>query len=286
MFNKCFGIFVFSVLFQTALFAEKPERLFFSVDKKTQTEEKHFSIRSGISSEKLGSVSEKLETLYYAWTELFLDKNKPVENTKHKIIIFRSKAEYVRSLRQIEPNIAQSNGYYSPQTLTAYFYFNNENFDRTLLHEVTHQLFSEVYSDEKFPRGINFWLVEGTALFMETLKTKTNQCSLGDIMDDWLYAAKEYRYKKNFRLPVSQLVTMTAKDIQHDENIRKIYAQSAALVHWMMFAENGKYRPALQKMLRQVYDETTQDNSLSRLTGLPFDEIDKKYDDFLKTVPD
>jgi hypothetical protein len=248
--------------------------------------EKHFQLQTDIPAEQIEMVTTELESLYAVWHNLFGNDVKTEQNIKHRVRIFRNKNEYVLHLRRFEPDIAKTNGYYSPQTRTAYFFFDHDDFRKTLLHEVTHQLFGEIWESKGHPAGNNYWLVEGIALFMETLHIQEKQYTLGDITDNRLYAAKVYYFERHYRLPVEKLVTLTATDILHSKDIVKIYDQSAALVHLLFFAEKGKYRPAILQLLREVYSGKAETNSLQKLTHLNYRQIDEMYETFLQTVPD
>ena len=132
----------------------------------------------------------------------------------------------------------------------------------------------------------NFWVVEGIALFMETLRIENKCYKIGDILADRLYAAK-YQFEQGTHLPIQKLTAMSSVEIQSrsSEDLNKIYRQSATLVHWLMFAEEGRYRKALFELLRQTYRDAATPEALSTLTGLSYEELDAQYVEFLKTIP-
>jgi hypothetical protein len=53
-----------------------------------------------------------------------------------------------------------------------------------------------------------------------------------------------------------------------------------------MFAEEGRYRGALFELLRRTYRNEATPETLSELTGLSYEELDARYEKFLKTIPD
>jgi hypothetical protein len=233
-------------------------------------------------------ISEQLEHLYNVWQLLFTkqinkEESKPAEH-RHNVRLFKGKEEYVQYLQRIDPAIAQSNGYYYPPKKTAYF-FSTET--KIIFHEGTHQLLAEHFFHETKPTfQNNFWVAEGIALFMETLKIEDECYKIGDVLADRLYSSKVYRFKRNHRLPIEKLTAMSAVEIQSSADLQKIYSQSATLVHWLMFADNGRYRGALFELLRKTYDNSAKPETLSKLTGLSYEELDKKYEEFLKTIPE
>ena len=232
---------------------------------------------------------ERLEHLFHVWTLLaveFLNELKfdPVPH-HHQVVLHRDEQEYRQQIRRIEPFIRQrTNGYYSAPRKKAYFYAPES---KVLFHEGTHQIFLEHFFRENKPAfRNNFWAVEGIALFMETLKIEEDCYRIGNILDDRLYAAKIYQFERNYNLPIRKLTAMSVEEIQENRNILSIYSQSAALVHWLMFAESGRYRKHLFELLRQTYLDTAKPETLSELTGLSYEELDRRYVEFLQTIPD
>ena len=235
-------------------------------------------------------IGERLEHLSCVWNLLFAElmkdgKIEPAQD-RHKAILYRDQREYIASLRRIEPTIDRTNGFYHAPGKTVHL-FSTET--KILFHEGTHQILAERFFYEKIPAfRNNFWVVEGIALLMETLKIEEKRYTIGEILADRLYSAKVYWFKQNHRLPIRQLMAMSATEIQSkpSRELQRIYSQSAALTHWLMFTEEGRYRGALFELLRQTYRDEAKPETLSELTGLSYEELDEKYAEFLKTIPD
>jgi hypothetical protein len=248
----------------------------------------HYNI-SAVGTKAGNLAGERLEHLFGVWTLLAAEFIKEPENVpvqhRHQVVLYRDEPEYKQQIRRIDPYIRQrTNGYYSSSRKTAYFYAPES---KVLLHEGTHQIFLEYFFRENKPAFYNnFWVVEGIALFMETLKIEEECYRIGNLLDDRLYAAKVYQFERNYNLPIRKLTAMSADEIQASAEIRSIYCQSAALVHWLMFAEEGCHRKHLFELLRQTYLDTAKPETLSDLTGLSYEELDKKYVEFLQTIPD
>ena len=231
---------------------------------------------------------KRLEHLFRVWTMLFDDyvpkiDNKP-EQYRHHVVIFRDKGEYNRELLPIEPFIERTNGFYCAKEKTIYCYSTEA---KVLFHEGTHQIFEEHFFRGRTPSfRYNFWAVEGIAGFMETLKIEEHSYKVGDIMADKLFAAKKYQFDLRYYMPMRRLTALNRQAIQSNTETIRIYSQSTALVHWLFFAEGGRYRKHLFELLQQAYLDTAKPETLSELTGLSYDELDKKYGEFLKTIPD
>ncbi|MDR0326752.1 MAG: hypothetical protein LBI05_00495 [Planctomycetaceae bacterium] len=265
---------------------EKKE-IFIAGQKKFQVLTDHYEIIASLPEDGI-LVAERMEFLGHVWDLLAADfvkepEKEPVQH-RHRVILYRNKQEYVSNLLRLDSAIAQTNGYYFAPRKTAYFYTPEP---KVLFHEGTHQIFVERFYRGKKPAfRNNFWAVEGIALFMETLQVEEKCYKIGNIFDNRLYAAKVYRFERNYHLPIQKLTAMSAKEIQNSEEMVRIYSHSAALVHWLMFVEEGRYREALFELLRRTYLDTAKPETLSKLTNLSYEELDKKYEEFLKTIPD
>ena len=234
-------------------------------------------------------VAERLEHLFNVWKLLAAKYLKETANEpplhRHRVIIYRDKQEYVLHLFRVEPFIERTNGFYFPLRKTAYFFSPLET--KVLFHEGTHQILEEHLFREGTPTlRNNFWVVEGIALLMETLKIEAESYKIGDILADRLYSARIYRFEQNHNLPIQRLAAMSSTEIQSSANLQEIYSQSATLVHWLMFADEGRYRAALFELLRRTYSGSARPETLSELTGLSFEELDTRYAEFLKTIPE
>ena len=265
----------------------KTEEIDTAGQKRTRILTDHFDI-SSFSTEEGTLVGQQLEHLLSAWELLFdqflQEANIEPAPHRHKIILYRDKQEYTANLLRLDPSIARSNGYYSPLGKTAYF-FSPET--RVLFHEGTHQILEERFFGGHTPAfRNNFWLIEGIALFMQTLKIEEKCYKIGNILDDRLFAAREYQFRRNYHLPIRKLTAMSMAEIQTSVNLQEVYSQSATLVHWLMFAEEGRYRKHLFELLRQTYHDSAKPDTLSELIGLSYEELDKKYMEFLKTIPE
>ncbi|MDR0522619.1 MAG: hypothetical protein LBH00_12330 [Planctomycetaceae bacterium] len=258
---------------------------------------------------------KQLEHLYSCWQTLFnqyLTEKNPAKHTaeekenkknndqRFRVVIFCDQQDYRKNMAARFPAASRTNGFYAPpqpDKPSAIYCFPQEPSDKNvspaarkvLFHEGTHQILTECFQKPKQkPADIpnNFWLVEGAALFMETLKIEDKQYRTGDLFDNRLYAAKIYHFERHFRLPIRQMTAMNRVQIQTSPDIVKIYDQSAALFYWLMFAENGRYRKPLFELIRHVHQGKSKPEALSTLTERSFSDLDKQYAEFLKTVPE
>ena len=134
------------------------------------------------------------------------------------------------------PNIGISTGVYVDQTRRAYFFAGKGSDERTLYHEATHQLFHESrpVSPEVVRKG-NFWIIEGIAMFMESLRQEDGYCVLGGFDDERMHAARYRLLHDHFYVPLDELVGYDMEKLQKDPRIGTLYSQSAGLTHFLVF---------------------------------------------------
>lgn len=277
--------------------AEDDARLHRDIKNGWDIETEHYIIRTNHSLESGAALGVKLERLYRVWQQLFVryyateaqvaaafdGRPRPAsaEPPRLHVVYFRNKDDYVRWLRPEVPNIEVSIGYYRESTGRAYFYAGQEPDDRTLYHEATHQLFhqSRPVAPDVGSR-CNFWIVEGIALFMESLHEDQGFYVLGGLDDIRVNASQVRLLTDNFYVPLADLTTYGMGRVQSDPRIATLYSQAAGLTHFLVFYDNGRYRDALVAYLSTVYSGRDEPGTLSRLAGLPYGELDRQYREY------
>jgi hypothetical protein len=260
-------------------------------------ETEHYSIRTDAGLEAGVALGQKLEQLYFLWGQLFIcyyasendvialfdgrAKAQPPLR-RHQVVYFRDRAEYLDSLKAMMPNIEISIGVYMDNTRTAYFYVDKKGDDRTLYHEATHQLFHESRPvSPKVGRFANFWIIEGIAMYMESLQVRDGYYELGGFDDLRMLAARYRLLNDHFYVPFTELVGYDMERIQKDPRIGTLYSQAAGLTHFLIHYNHARYRDALVAYLTDVYSGRDTEQTLPKLTGASFAELDKQYKEFM-----
>ncbi|MDR0611750.1 MAG: hypothetical protein LBG58_16715 [Planctomycetaceae bacterium] len=274
----------------------------------------HYDLLTNHSLEEGVRMSRRLEHLYRAWkmlffntllseeklAKLFTESLPTVALPRHRVYVFRDKQDYIYFLKDseqgFESQLRESNGFYHPQRFISYFFpvsadmdtFDADTVSKALYHEGTHQLFQEARPKSNIP-GVwnNFWIVEGMAMFMETFRVEGTHYKLGNQEDSRLFAAKAHRFDSEyfFYLPFEKTVALGRKEFQTHPRLARLYSQSAGMTHFLMLSQHGRYRRAALELLRLVYTGAARPNSLSKLTGRSYQELDEEYTEFLKTLP-
>ena len=253
----------------------------------------HYRIRTNRGIEAAVTLGAKLENLQRVWRQVFLryyaseaeieslfNQQPPrVEfSPRLDVVYFRNKEQYHKALKPMIPDVGISMGVYVPENRTAYFYAGSEDSERSMYHEATHQLFQQSRpNSDNAGRRANCWLIEGIAMYMESLRRQGDSFVLGGLNDVRLQAARRHLEEGDFYVPFDKLVRMGKRDVQGHPHVAKLYSQIAAMASFLMHYDDGRYREALVNTLAAIYDGNGDPDLLARATGVSYAELDNQY---------
>ncbi len=265
----------------------------------------HYSIATSTSAKQAIELGQKMEELHALWRQAFFSfwTNQPAlehriaggrealvkEPKKLDVVLFKDREEYVAALKPSEPKIELTTGIYLDKQQTVFLYAGDEKQAATWNHEASHQLFQEIdrFPPEPGSKG-NFWMVEGMALYMESLaRHQTSGGSywtLGGWESDRLQFARYRGLSNDFLLPLEKLAAMNRGDLQASEDIRKIYTQSAGFSHYLMDAQGGLYREPTVRVFQALYEGRDTTGALEKLLGASAAELDRDYVAYLQVT--
>ena len=279
---------------------------------KNRIETEHFELKTTVSRQTATRLASRLEDFYLVWHLLFYPmtvtekeaaaavlgrRDMPAE--KHKVVLLRDRAEYMREVLRLDPDAEISSGGYFPDKKTVYLYLPDpENDEETPLdvmavHETAHQLFAET----GFIRGAaqrrranpgwesQFWLTEGIACYLETFEETPRGWNVGGLKSYRFVRAKERAAEPDGLLPIAELAGMGKKAFQRDANPAKLYTESAGLVSFLLHGEGGKYRASLLETLQLLYRGGESPELLEEITGVSYQQLDEEFRAYLRKTP-
>ena len=286
------------------------EPIRFASARKIETE--HYRIRSTAPLEETVRLARRLEEYHHVWTFFFLPmtmtereaagvvagKKRPTERP-HKIALFRNRAEYLDAAMKLDRTAGVSSGGYFASEETVYVYLTDPNnsdetpLETMIVHEGTHQLFAESPRTKKGSRrdgllaGVdsNYWVLEGIATYMETFVERPNGYAVGGLKSYRFIRAKERADEPGGLLSTAELSALGKKGFQESANLPALYTESAGLAHFLFHAEEGRFRNAFLDLIFLVYRDQADPETLSKLTGLSFGELDQRFREYLKSTP-
>jgi hypothetical protein len=266
----------------------------------------HFLVRTNHSLEAGAELAARLERLHQVWRqlfagfylsereirELFAGRRQPRRVSQPmRVWYYRTKEEYVAALTKWQPRIAETLGIYFDDRREAHFYAAAETNTATLYHEAVHQLFQETGPSARRVGSLaNFWIIEGVATYFETLTEHLDpqagrRYTIGEATSGRLPAAHR-RLHEGYYVSLAELTTLGKDDLQRRADLQQVYSQMAGLTAFLMDAEGGRYREPLVRFLGDVYSGRDSPDSLTKATGLSFEELDAAYRRHMTSLPD
>ena len=250
----------------------------------------HFEVSTNLNARAARQVADYLERVHAAWQQLFYEywtvpgrlaarfRGEDVSlgpDRTFDVVLFKDRDDYVDQLSRSEPQIELSVGYYAQSHKIAFFYAGDDSARTTWVHEATHQFFQE--SGEVAPmvgERSNFWVVEGVALYMESLADHGGYSTTGGVDADRLQYARYRRLNEDYYVPLETLVEYGASRLQKDADLPKLYSQCAGLAHFFLDTERSKQHRPFINYLRTVYRGVGQLQTLSGECGKSYGELD------------
>jgi hypothetical protein len=263
-----------------------------------QIRTEHYQVTTNHSLAEGASLAARLETLQSAFRIAFprypqddpalarlRDQRARASDLRpHEVYHFRTRDEYNAALRPLQSRIDMTLGIYFDTMRRAYFFAGADAAAAgTLYHEATHQLIQETRPTEtNIARRHNFWIVEGIAVYAESLTDHGPWWTLGGLNAARVPAARHNLLAENFYVPLAELTQLGMPELQRHPNIAKLYSQAAGLVTFLMHYDDGRYRGALVEYLIAVYSGKDNADTLAKLTGVEYDQLDREYREFLQ----
>ncbi len=259
----------------------------------------HFVIRTNHSLEAGAKLAVELEKLTQAWHALFVTFLADERDLKlwfdgkaaprklpprHEIWYFRNKAEFVAALKDEQPWIANTTGYYDNDKRRAYLYHGLADCSN-IYHEATHQLFAERRAGRSLVgQKANFWIIEGIACYLESLTEHNGFFRLGGLGAVRLNDARIRLLRDEFYVPFGETVAMGMLDFQKHPEIKKLYSQAAGQTYFLLEHNGGAYRDATVEYLTRIYHARDSSLTLHELTRRDYPTLDREYREFLLGV--
>ncbi len=262
----------------------------------------HFEIVSHLRGSAPRQLAQRLERLLAVWRQVFFEywsdgewlrdrfaggTATPIESQRFHVVLFRDREDYLRNLSGVEPQIAQSLGYYVPKRKTSFFYSGRERPWATWHHEVTHQLFQETEGGIADPgERAQIWVVEGVALYMESLRLFDGYATVGGYDAGRLQFARYRRLQSGYYIPLEELSGLGRAELQQRDDVRRVYSQCAGLVHYLMDGQGGRLRPGFLRFVHGVYQGRESTDRLLGAIGVTHERFDRGYTSFLMVGDD
>jgi len=259
----------------------------------------NFEIVSQAGARPTEEVAELCEQAFAIWKQIFFSvwadhrtsapEYARSQDSKFSVTLFRDKAAYEKALKPTERNIGISTGFYDPNRKMALFYWDGQKTMETVVHELVHQFFFEASSQDvalDTDNGPGFWIIEGIALYMESMSTRA--CGAGILADvgGWdaprFQAGRYRRLNDQFWSQWDEFRSATGTRFRRGKDIAIWYSQACGLAHLWMDG-TPEQRRALVKYVQSVYAGKEEAALLGEMNA--DERLRTAYDRFLVLGP-
>ncbi len=269
----------------------------------SRLETTNFKVTSRADAAQTIEIANRLEAYYALWTQAFyplwaapnLTQSRLAgrntnwsKRNQFDVVLCKDRADYLKTLGMAESNIGVSVGYYNAQAQMAFFY-PDDQLDATLYHEVTHQLFSEasqVKSRNQPGADNGFWIVEGVALYMESLKNCRHYWQVGGTFTERIQTARYRSLHDGYWPDWNEFTSGSMESWKSDKDIARLYTHAAGLTHYFLDGRITESphdieasRAAYMAALIAVYQGDKLPGTLLELLG--GSEAQKRYVNYL-----
>ncbi len=259
----------------------------------------HFEIVTNATAAAGAKLARQLESLYSVWQQMFVDfwcnttsfskrllgESVALYNKRiHRVVLFAEEAQYQQFFLQRSIPNTNSSGFYHEASERSFLHLG-ETRANPWIHEVTHQLFSELGPGlSQVAAEQNVWAVEGVATYMESLRDYGRFATLGGFESKRLQYARYNTLVNQMYEPLAQVVTLSNQELSAHPRIVQLYSQCSGLTHFLMDGKKGEYRQAFFDLLRKIYTRTDTPGSFAQLSRTSYEQIDQQYREFLKVT--
>ena len=240
----------------------------------------NFLVIGQAREKELRRVASRLEEYRAVFSRLLSDEHFDA-NTPTRVLIFRDDAAYQPFKPLFRGQAAAFvAGYFQPGSEVNYITLaldadNTRGGASTLLHEYTHLLINNYF------RNAPLWLKEGLAEFYSTARVSGDRrrVTLGALLP---HRARTLRGRA--LIPLRTLFTVDQQSPFYFEQDKRglFYAESWALVHYLLNGSGGARRTQLTRFISALADGKTPDDSFRLAFRTDVDGVERELDAYVQ----
>ncbi len=233
----------------------------------------NFETVSNASEKKSRTLIRELEQFRHIFSELFHLTNDRVPVT---VFIFRNDKSFTPFKPVYEGKPASVVGFFQggrDRNVIALNATANENPLHVIFHEYVHLL----TSDPPYPWPV--WLTEGLAEFYSTFQIKGRQLTLGAPLP-----RHAELLRRSTMYSVEHLFSVGHDSPEYNEKRKRgvFYAQSWALVHYLMLHEKAALRPQFVRFVQLLWRGVDPIEAFEQAIEVPFQEMEGELQKYVR----
>lgn len=241
----------------------------------TSVRSQNFHLVGNASEKDIRQVATRLEQFRHVFSRIF-KRARLSDSVPTTVIVFRNEGSY----KPFNPR--NSAGYFQPGEDVNYITLSAETRSAAdspyavIFHEYIHLLVKNNVSP-----NTPAWLNEGMAEFYSTLEVTKDEkgADVGRVISDHVLYLRQQKL-----LPLRTLFAVDHSSPHYNEQSKRgvFYAQSWALVHYLMFGKERQRQPQLNRYLDLVAKGVGQQKSFEVVFGPDIEAIEKELRDYIR----
>jgi len=244
----------------------------------------HYEIECDAGGSFTRELARHMEAIYAEYYRRLRDYGGKISK-RFKIKVFDSREDY---LRLVGAAYANSGGIYMPRSRTLASFVGGrtqEQVFRTLYHEGFHQ-FTDVFLGGI--QGMPPWVAEGMAQLFEDATLGRSRFVIGDVPTFRIAVLRKFRGKDKW-IPLARLVAMSKRE--WSQNLARApelgaieYQEAWSVVHFLVYAKEGKYRRALILYLKQMNAGKDSSAAFRAAFGSNINAFEKRWLEYVDSL--
>ena len=268
----------------------------------TKAEGNGWVLRTNVRQKFANDIKKALEFASAMFDTVFLSAPTIPDEVTLEIVLFRDYYDYslVVAFDNLLPGRYAGDGRYSMEDHTIYASVGAKPpsvLTDMMVHEMTHHLiYMRLYGGDRYPPQ---WTSEGIASFIETIKRSSRKgLDLSRVQrgkasgGGFIYKRSAEAYLDALNAELKRGSTPGLPEIlegEFDENFYQggwdiYYGTSWVLVHYLVNADGGKYRPGFERWLLSEDGSVGDAESLATAIGKPLNEIEAALPAYVKAI--
>ncbi|HYY57454.1 MAG TPA: tetratricopeptide repeat protein [Pyrinomonadaceae bacterium] len=246
----------------------------------TSVRSKNFFLIGNASEKDIRRVATRLEQFRDVFTRLLskADFNSPVPTT---VVVFKSNSSYKPFKPVVDGKISEVAGYFQAGEEINYITLtteaNGENPYSTIYHEYVHLLINNNFGKANVPP----WFNEGLAEYYSTFDIEDDQkVYLGRLIANHILLLRQQRQL----VPLKTLFEVDYASLHRNKREAKgiFYAQSWALVHYLILGNNGERRPQMNQFFSLMSKNVPTEQAFRQAFQTDFATMEKELKKYIE----
>jgi tetratricopeptide (TPR) repeat protein len=269
-----------SILLSLLATAFAPARATAAKETWTSVRSKNFFLIGNASEKEIRQVAKRMEQFRYVFTRLLPNVNftSPVPTT---VVVFKSDSSYKPYKPVVDGKVSEVAGYFQKGRDVNYITLTtekrSENPYSTIFHEYVHLLVNNTMGEATIPP----WFNEGLAEYYSTFDIEDDQkVYLGNLISSHLQLLRSRQL-----IPLKTLFAVDNYALHRTRGEAKsfFYAESWALMHYLILGNNEKRLPQMGRFLQLALSNTPVEKAFQEAFQTDFATMEKELKNYINS---